>query len=163
MTADDERKRRACPSAVMDRRYSVGTRRRPRLPLDNATIAGNLSRVTKLLPILLLAFALPLAARADALPSRDPQVVVPLLRAWHEPGGFARLEHILGRPDTDIGSAFSITVFRLNDGTSIYVKATPSRNRIYTISRSSPGGLSQTIYEPLGGDLDHPVPASAPF
>jgi len=119
--------------------------------------------VTKLLPVLLLALALPLAARADALPSRDPQVVVPLLRAWHEHGSFAHLEHILGRPDMDIGSAFSITVFRLNDGTSVYVKAAPGRERIYTISRSSPGSLAHMLYEPLDSDLDHPQPASAPF
>ncbi len=119
--------------------------------------------MTKILPILLLALALPLAARADFLPSRDPQVVVPLLRTWHEHGSFARLEHILGRPDAETISGFSLTEFRLADGTSIYVHATPSRNRIYNISRSAPGSLAQTLYEPLDGDLDHPLPASAPF
>jgi len=116
-----------------------------------------------LLLVLLLVLALPLAARADALPSRDPQVVVPLLRAWSEHGSFAHLEHILGRPDTETISGFSLTEFRLADGTSIYVHATPSRNRIYTISRRAPGSLAQLLYEPLDGDLDHPLPASAPF
>jgi hypothetical protein len=135
----------------------------PRLPLDNLTMAGNLSCIMKRLPILLLALALPLAARAEALPSRDPQVVVPLLRAWHEHGSFAHLEHILGRPDTETISGFSLTEFRLSDGTSIYVHATPNRNRVYTISRRAPGGLAHMLYDPLDGDLDHPQPASAPF
>jgi hypothetical protein len=117
----------------------------------------------KTLIVFLALTALPFLIHAAPLPSRDPQVVVPMLRAWHEHGSFARLERILGKPDVDIGSAFSITLFRLADGTSIYVKATPSRNRIYTISRRAPGGLAQTLYEPLDGDLDKPEPASAPF
>jgi hypothetical protein len=100
---------------------------------------------------------------ATPLPSRDPQVVVPLLRAFHEHEGFGTIERILGRPDTDIGSAYSITVFRLEDGTSVYVKATPSRNRVFAITRSHPGALAQTLYEPLGRYLDHPQPHSAPF
>jgi hypothetical protein len=119
--------------------------------------------VPKLLTPVLLAFILPLAARADSLPSREPQVVVPLLKAWHEHGSFGHLEQILGRPDGESISGFSVTEFRLADGTSVYVKATPSHNRIYTISRSAPGGLAETLYEPLRTDLDRPQPASAPF
>ncbi len=119
--------------------------------------------MTKLLPILLLALALPLATRADSLPSRDPRVVVPLLRAWHEHGSFAHLEHILGRPDTETISGLSLSEFRLSDGSSIYVHATPSHNRIYTITRRAPAGLAQMLYEPISGDLDKPQPASAPF
>ncbi len=119
--------------------------------------------MTKLIAILILALALPLAARADTLPSRDPQVVVPLLRAWAEHGSFARLEQILGRPDLETISGFAIAEFRLADGTSVYVKTTPAHHRIYMISRSAPGGLQQTLYEPLAGDLDDPLPASAPF
>lgn len=106
---------------------------------------------------------LPLAVHAAPLPSRDPHVVIPLLRAFHEHGSFARIEQILGAPDTDIGSGFSISVFHLKDGSSVYVKASPSRNRIYTIDRRAPGALAQTLYSPLVPDLDHPVPSSAPF
>jgi hypothetical protein len=119
--------------------------------------------VVKLFLALLATALLPFAARADSLPSREPGVVLPVLQAWHEHESFARIEQILGKPDMDIGSAFSIAIFRLSDGTSIYVKSTPSRNRIYSISRSKPGGLAETLYEPRDGDLDHPVPGSAPF
>ena len=104
-----------------------------------------------------------LSVRADPLPSRDPQVVVPLLQAFHEHESFGRLLHILGRPEAQTISGYSITVFRLNDGTSVYVKASPSRNRIFDITRSAPGSLVQTLYEPLDRDLDHPMPSSAPF
>ena len=50
---------------------------------------------------------------ADAAPSRDPQVVLPLLQSWHEHGSFARLETMLGKPDSDTISGFSITEFKL--------------------------------------------------
>jgi hypothetical protein len=119
--------------------------------------------VQRLLFSLLLGLLLPLAARADALPSRDPRVVVPMLQAWHEHGSFARIVSLLGAPDEETISGFSITTFHLKDGTSVYVKATPSHNRIFGISRSAPGVLAESLYEPLGGDLDHPAPSSAPF
>jgi hypothetical protein len=106
---------------------------------------------------------LPLAARADTLPSRDPHVVVPLLQAFHEHGSFARLKQILGAPDREELSGFSITVFRLTDGSSVYVKATPRHNRIYDISSRAPGVLAWTLYSPMVPDLDHPIPASAPY
>jgi hypothetical protein len=123
----------------------------------------NGTRRACILGALLFSVLLPLAARAGTLPSRDPHVVLPLLQAWHEHGSFARLEQILGAPDEESISGFSITTFRLKDGTSVYVKATPGHNRIFGISRSAPGVLVETLYEPLGGDLDHPVPVSAPF
>ena len=113
--------------------------------------------------LLLVAALLPNSARADTLPSRDPQVVVPLLAAFHEHEGFGHIVRILGRPETETISGFSISIFRLEDGTSIYVKATPSRNRIFDISLSAPGGLVQPLYDPLDCDLRHPVPSSAPF
>ena len=119
--------------------------------------------MVRVLLSILAAFSLPFAAQAAALPSRDPQVVVPLLQAWREHGSFLRLEHILGRPDREVVSGMAVSVFDLRDGTSIYVKSTPSHNRIYTISRSAPGRLIETLYEPLAGDLDRPQPASAPF
>ncbi len=119
--------------------------------------------MTKLPAAFLLTLVFSVAVRADSLPSRDPQVVVPLLQAWHEHGSFARLEQILGRPDAETISGFSLDAFRLSDGTSVYVHATPSHNRVYTITRSAPGGLAETLYGPLAGDLDRPQPASAPF
>jgi hypothetical protein len=105
----------------------------------------------------------PLIAHSDTLPSRDPRIVLPLLQTFHEHESFGRIRQILGVPDGDVVSGFSITTFQLNDGTSVYVKATPSHNRIYTISRSAPGGLVETLYEPLNRDLRHPLPSSAPF
>jgi hypothetical protein len=120
-------------------------------------------RHASILGALLLSVLFPLHSRAGTLPSRDPQVIVPLLRAWHEHGSFARLEQILGAPDDESISGFSIATFRLKDGTSIYVKATPSHNRIFGISRSAPGVLAENLYEPLDGDLDHPLTTSAPF
>jgi hypothetical protein len=120
--------------------------------------------MTKLLPAFLcFALLLPLAARSATLPSRDPQVVLPLLARWHEHKGFFQLEHILGRADSETISGFAITVFNLSDGTSIYVSSTPSHNRIFTIRRSAPGGLAETLYEPLRNDLDQPQPTSAPY
>lgn len=86
-----------------------------------------------------------------------------MLDAWHEHGSFARLEAILGKPDDETISGFSITEFKLADGSSVYVKATPSHNRIYTINRRVTGRLAETLYEPLVPYLDHPLPASAPF
>ena len=121
------------------------------------------TRHAPILGALLLSVLLPLASRAGTLPSRDPQVVLPLLQAWHEHGSFARLEQILGAPDEESISGFSITTFRLKDGTSVYVKATPHHNRIFDISRSAPGALVENLYEPLEGDLDHPLATSAPF
>ena len=113
--------------------------------------------------LLLVAALLPLAVRADSLPSRDPQVVVPLLAAFHEHESFGRIVGILGRPEDETISGFSISIFHLEDGSSVYVKATPSRNRIFEISRSAPGALVQTLYDPLHHDLRHPAPSSAPF
>jgi hypothetical protein len=133
------------------------------LPLDNIPIEGKVMAVMKPFAVLFFVLLVPLAVRADALPSRDPGVVVPMLQAWHEHGSFASIERILGKPDEETISGFSITTFHLKDGTSVYVKATPSHNRIFGISRSAPGALVETLYEPLGGDLDHPVPGSAPF
>jgi hypothetical protein len=112
---------------------------------------------------LLFGLLVPLTACADALPSREPGVVLPKLQAWHEHGSFASIVRILGKPDEETISGFSISTFRLTDGTAVYVKATPSHNRIFGISRSAPGAMAETLYEPLGGDLDHPVPGSAPF
>jgi hypothetical protein len=119
--------------------------------------------MTKLLPVLLFALLAPLAAQGASLPSRDPQVVLPLLERWHEHKGFFQLEHILGRADRETISGFAITIFDLTDGTSIYVSSTPSHNRIFTIRRSAPGGLAETLYEPLRTDLDDPQPTSAPY
>jgi hypothetical protein len=120
------------------------------------------TRRASILGALLLSVLLPVAARADTLPSRDPQVVVPLLQGWHEHDGYARLTQILGKPDADVGSGLYIWVFRLQDGSSIYVHA-GQYDRLMGISRSKPGGLAQKLYTPMGHDLDHPVPASAPF
>jgi hypothetical protein len=133
------------------------------LPLDNIPIEGKVMAVMKPFAVLLIGLFLPLAVRADTLPSREPGVVLPKLQAWHEHGSFASIERILGRPDDEAISGFSISTFHLKDGTSVYVKATPSHNRIFGISRSAPGALVETVYEPLGDDLDHPVPSSAPF
>ncbi len=110
-----------------------------------------------------IALLAPLLARADSLPSRDPYVVVPMLQAWHEHGSFARLESILGKPDEESIGGFSITRFRLTDGTSIYVESTPAHNRIFTINRSAPGELANRLYEPLYGDLRHSPPSSESF
>jgi hypothetical protein len=132
------------------------------LGLDKAFIAAKLRDVLKVLAVV-LALCFPLSAHAGSLPSRDPRAVVPLLEAWHEHGSFAHLERILGRPDGEAIAGFSITEFKLNDGTSIWVRSTPSHNRIYAITRSAPGGLAQTLYEPLARDLDWPQPSSAPF
>ena len=132
------------------------------LPLDKPFPAAKLSGVTKLLSVLVLALFVSDAARADSLPSRDPQVVVPLLRAWHEHDGYARLTHILGRPDSDIGSGIFIWVFRLNDGTSVYASAA-QRDRLISINRRAPGGLAQKLYQPIAHDLDRSQPSSAPF
>jgi hypothetical protein len=132
------------------------------LPLDNVSIEANLLLVPKLLlPLLLL--VLPFCLRAATLPSRDPQVVLPLLERWHEHKGFFQLEHILGRADSQTLSGFAVSVFALRDGTSIYVSSTPSHNRVFTIRRSAPGGLAETLYEPLTGNLDQPLPSSAPY
>jgi hypothetical protein len=112
----------------------------------------------------LLAFALAVSSvHASPLPSRDPQVVVPMLAAFHEHEGFGHVVRILGRPETETISGFSLSIFHLEDGSSVYVKASPSRNRIFEITRSAPGSLAQTLYDPLYHDLRHPVPASAPF
>ena len=113
---------------------------------------------------LLLAFALAAtSAHATSLPSRDPQVVVPLLAAFHEHEGFGHIVGILGPPEMETIGGFSISIFHLEDGSSIYVKATPSRNRIFGITRSAPGSLVQTLYDPRNRDLRHPAPSSAPF
>jgi hypothetical protein len=102
-------------------------------------------------------------ASANPLPSRDPQVVIPLLQAFHEHEGFGRIEQILGSPDSNAVSGFSITTFQLSDGTSVFIQATPSHNRIYTITYRAPGSLAETLYDPRNRDLRHPLPSSAPF
>jgi hypothetical protein len=119
-------------------------------------------RYASILGALLLSVLFSLHSRAGTFPSRDPQVVVPLLQAWHEHDGYRRLTQVLGRPDGDVGSGLYIWTFRLTDGTTVYASA-GQLNRMMGISRSAPGGLKQTLYTPMAHDLDHPVPASAPF
>ena len=102
-------------------------------------------------------------AHDAALPSRDPKVVLPLLKKFNEHSGNRRVVEILGKPDDDLVSGFSIRVYRLTDSTSIYVKSTSDHGRIMGISRTGTAKTSRMIYEPLIQDEMTPPVASAPF
>jgi hypothetical protein len=116
-----------------------------------------------LVPFLLAVLFSPGLLRAgDILPSRDPRVVIPLLAQTSGHESVHDIECILGRPDDSFVSGFHIYVFRLDDATSVYV-ASPDRHRVFSLRRSVPGDNAVTLDEPLGDDLDHRVPTSAPF
>jgi hypothetical protein len=88
--------------------------------------------------ILFLAFLAPLVASAATIPSRDPQVVLPLLERWHEHKGFFQLEHILGRADREtIASSPSAAARR-----AVWWKRFTNRSTVTWNSRCPPARLT---------------------
>jgi len=89
-------------------------------------------------------------ARADdtTLPSRKPDVVLPLLKQFSETDGLAKITHILGKEDFDTAGSFLNPEFKLTDGTTIEVKAT-LQGRVYYIGHRINFGAdgTQIIYQ----------------
>jgi hypothetical protein len=78
-----------------------------------------------------------------ALPSRHAAVVLPLLEKFSSKDDYSKIEHILGKPDSE----FSFTVwygitnhaFRLDDLTSITVDTDDYYNSVLSIVRTRHG------------------------
>jgi len=86
--------------------------------------------------ITLAAFLFTAMVRADdspKLPSRNPFVVLPLLKKFSSKDDYSRITQILGKEDFDIGSAFREPVFNLTDGTSIRAKVSLDGKRLFFI------------------------------
>jgi hypothetical protein len=75
--------------------------------------------------VLLILVTVAIGAWADtlnlSLPSRDPGVVVPLLRVVPRQDAYPRVQEILGQPDMDVGSAFHVYLYTLSDQSQITV------------------------------------------
>jgi hypothetical protein len=74
-----------------------------------------------LFTVAVCAFGTELSSR---LPSRDPAVVLPLLRALPATSTYPDVCHILGTPELDIGSSSPNAIFTLTDGSHVHVKTT---------------------------------------
>ncbi len=94
-------------------------------------------------PILLAAiFFFCLGSRAysedgPVLPSRQADVVLPLLRAFHPGDGYSHIEHILGKEDIDTGDAIKDCIYGLSDGSSIRVRS--DGKKVFSIFWQRPG------------------------
>jgi hypothetical protein len=101
------------------------------------------------------------ATDASSLPSRKASVVLPLLKQFSSKNGYAKILQILGKEDLDDGSAFLNCIFKLDDGTSIEVEASPNGKPVYYIHRRLNDGANgiQVIYENvqvIKKDATHP-------
>jgi len=105
--------------------------------------------------VFLLIFAVTICAfgsePAPALPSRDPAVVLPLLRALPSGSTYQDVRRILGEPVLDIGSASPNAIFTLADGSRVHVKTR-------ALSPDSPDRVFQvttiTLHPPQGGVVE---------
>lgn len=73
---------------------------------------------------LLSIFALMTAVTSGAdnhLPSRDPSIVLPLLKSISKDPGIDDIKKILGNYDKDVGSGVYMLIYRLDDGSSLSV------------------------------------------
>jgi hypothetical protein len=102
------------------------------------------------LVIFLSAFFLPIqlfsGADVGALPSRDPIVVLPLLRALKGRPDFAEVEKILGHFDREIGSGRCIFIYVLRDHSEV---AANSGDCVHPdwITRKSKGSPAETLFK----------------
>ncbi len=67
------------------------------------------------------------------LPSRNAEVVLPLLSHFSPKEGYGKITEILGKEDFDIGNAYRECFFRLKDSPIIEVKASLDGEKIYFI------------------------------
>ena len=71
-----------------------------------------------------------LNGQEPTLPSRNPEIVLPLLFPFDETRCYNEIESILGLPDNDIGSGIYILFFQLKDSTDIIV-GTPDKDTVW--------------------------------
>ena len=85
------------------------------------------------------------------LPSRDPAVVLPLLRALPSASTYQDVRRILGEPGLDIGSSSPNAIFTLADGSRVHVKthasSPDSPNRVFKVTII-------TLHPPQGGVVE---------
>jgi hypothetical protein len=77
------------------------------------------------------------------LPSRKASVILPLLKAFHPKDGYSRIEQILGKEDVDVGNAIKDCFYRLDDGTSIRVRA--QGDEVFSIMLENLRNLAQPV------------------
>jgi hypothetical protein len=80
------------------------------------------------------------------LPSRDPSVVLPLLRSISREPDIDAIEKILGHYDKDEGSGVFLLIYRLDDGSTICIDGT-SLKRLASITLLKEGHKIEIIYE----------------
>jgi hypothetical protein len=85
------------------------------------------------------------AGDVHTLPSREIDIVLPLLKAFSPKDGYARIVKILGKEDVDVGDAIKDCTYGLNDGSSIRVRS--DGIKVYSIFWQRPGILGiQVIF-----------------
>jgi len=80
------------------------------------------------------------------LPSRDPAVVLPLLRSFKSVPRIEDIEKILGRMDKDVGSGLYHLIYLLDDGTSILVWGSNLKH-LPVIDLMKDGQKNEVIYD----------------
>jgi hypothetical protein len=81
--------------------------------------------------------------------SRNPDVVLPRLAKFTPALGLPYIREVLGEPDMDIGSASSLFIYRLSDGSTLQVRISPydlATNSVLHITRQSGQLAAQKIY-----------------
>lgn len=84
-----------------------------------------------------------LAKRTD-LPSRKASLILPILQKVSEKEKYSKVEKILGKPDSDIGSGIHIYSFTLNDNTHVIV-GTPDKNEVLYIHHMDKNNKNKNI------------------
>jgi len=99
------------------------------------------------------------------LPSRDPAVVLPLLRSFKSNPRIEDIEKILGHWDKDVGSGVYILIYRLDDGSSIATGGTADLKHLPGITLKKDGQQYEVLYDgtektkPAGTDKPATRPA----
>ena len=99
---------------------------------------------------LFLVLCLSLSARAvdevKGIPSRDPDIALPLLKKLVGQPEVKQVEAILGAHDRIVGSGRCILVFALRDGSEVWVN-TEDCVHLGWITRRQNGKADETIFE----------------
>jgi hypothetical protein len=65
--------------------------------------------------------AVPVAATSTTIPSRDPEIVIPLLRRLPQPAEMKDVKAVLGKADIETGSGRCIFGYVLSDASKVWV------------------------------------------
>ena len=80
------------------------------------------------------------------LPSRDPVIVLPILKQIKKAPPISALEKILGHYDEDIGSGVFILIWHMSDGSTVSASG-PDLHRINHIHHDIPKQRQEIIFD----------------